>query len=47
VTDIVPLNGDEPAVLEIAAAIERCSDHPLARAILKRAEISVSGRTKQ
>ena len=40
VTDIVPLNGDEPAVLEIAAAIERCSDHPLARAILKRAEIS-------
>lgn len=38
VTDIVPMSGDEPAILRIAYTIERCSDHPLARAIVKRAE---------
>ena len=38
VTDIIPLNGDELAVLRIAYTVERCSDHPLARAIVKRAE---------
>jgi len=38
VTDIVALNGDEPAVLRIAYTVERCSDHPIARAIVKRAE---------
>jgi Cd2+/Zn2+-exporting ATPase len=38
VTDIIPLNGDEPEVLRIAYTIERCSDHPLARAIVKYAE---------
>ena len=38
VTDIIPLNGDEPAILRIAYTVERCSDHPLAKAIVKRAE---------
>ena len=38
VTDIIPLNGDELEILRIASAIERCSDHPIARAIVKRAE---------
>lgn len=38
VTDIIPINGDEPDVLRIAYTVERCSDHPLARAIVKRAE---------
>jgi Cd2+/Zn2+-exporting ATPase len=38
VTDIIPLNGDENEVLRIAYTIERCSDHPLARAIVMRAE---------
>ena len=38
VTDIIALNGDEPAVLRIAYTVERCSDHPIARAIVKRAE---------
>jgi Cd2+/Zn2+-exporting ATPase len=38
VTDIIPLNGDEYEVLRIASTIERCSDHPIARAIVKRAE---------
>lgn len=38
VTDIVPLNGDEQAVLRIAYTIERCSDHPIGRAIVKHAE---------
>ena len=40
VTDIITLNGDETEVLRIASTIERCSDHPLARAIVKRAEIA-------
>ena len=38
VTDIIPIGGDEPAVLRIAYTVERCSDHPIARAIVKRAE---------
>ena len=39
VTDIVPLNGATPdRVLEVAAALERYSEHPLARAITERAE---------
>lgn len=39
VTDVVPLNGAAPAhVLEVAAALERYSEHPLARAIANRAE---------
>ena len=38
VTDVVPLNGhDERAVLELAAALESRSEHPLARAVLARA----------
>ncbi|MGB9177175.1 MAG: cation-translocating P-type ATPase, partial [Methanoregula sp.] len=38
VTDIIPLNGNETGVLRIAYTVERCSDHPLARAIVKHAE---------
>ena len=39
VTDVVPLNGaSEERVLQIAAALERYSEHPLARAITRRAE---------
>ena len=39
VTDVVPLNGASPArVVEVAAALERYSEHPLARAIGDRAE---------
>ena len=38
VTDVVPLNGASPErVLEVAAALERYSEHPLARAIAERA----------
>jgi Zn2+/Cd2+-exporting ATPase len=38
VTDIIPLNGDEPTVLRIAYTVERCSGHPIAHAIVRRAE---------
>lgn len=38
VTDIVPLNGDESAVLSLAYSVERYSEHPLARAIVRKAE---------
>jgi Cd2+/Zn2+-exporting ATPase len=38
VTDLIPLNGDKDEVLRIAYTIERCSDHPLARAMVKHAE---------
>ncbi len=39
VTDVVPLNGaSEARVLQVAAALERYSEHPLARAITRRAE---------
>ena len=38
VTDIVPLNGSSPErILAVAAALERYSEHPLARAITERA----------
>ena len=38
VTDVVPLNGASPErVLAVAAALERYSEHPLARAITERA----------
>ncbi len=38
VTDVVPLDGTSPArVLAVAAALERYSEHPLARAIMERA----------
>ena len=38
VTDIVPLNGDEAEVLHLAYSVERHSEHPLARAIVRKAE---------
>lgn len=37
VTDVVPLQEDEPAILALAAGIEAGSAHPLATAILRRA----------
>ena len=49
VTDIAPVSGTDTALLEIAAALEQPSEHPLAEAILKKAEerniapLSVSG----
>jgi Cd2+/Zn2+-exporting ATPase len=38
VTDIVPLNGNESTVLNLAYSVERYSEHPLARAIVRKAE---------
>lgn len=39
VTDLVPLDGtDETTLLSIAAAVERRSQHPLARAVIRAAE---------
>lgn len=38
ITDIVPINGSEAEVLALAAGIEAGSSHPLAEAILSRAE---------
>jgi len=38
VTDIVPAEGDEEALLRLAASVESKSEHPLAKAILKKAE---------
>lgn len=38
VTDIVPLAGDARGLLSLAAAVERESSHPLARAIAERAD---------
>jgi Cd2+/Zn2+-exporting ATPase len=43
VTDIVALKGDPESVLCLAATIERSSEHPIARAIVARAE---AGRIK-
>jgi len=44
VTDIVPLSGaSADAVLQIAAALERYSEHPLARAVTERAALAGSG----
>ncbi len=37
VTDVVPLDGDAPTLLAVAAAVERQSQHPLAEAIVRRA----------
>lgn len=38
VTDVVPISGSETKVLTLAAAVEAGSSHPLAEAILSRAE---------
>lgn len=38
VTDIITINGDERQLLQITAAIEKGSQHPLASAIMKKAE---------
>ncbi|HFE53458.1 MAG TPA: cadmium-translocating P-type ATPase [Bacteroidetes bacterium] len=38
VTDVLPINGDGKRVLQVAYSIERFSEHPLARAIVKEAE---------
>lgn len=38
VTDILTLNGDEKDLLQLAYSIEKFSEHPLARAIVKKAE---------
>jgi Cd2+/Zn2+-exporting ATPase len=37
VTDIVTLNGTQDEVLRLACTVERCSEHPLANAIVERA----------
>ena len=43
VTDVVPLNGaSAERVLTVAAALERYSEHPLARAITERASLNES-----
>ncbi|APF20616.1 heavy metal translocating P-type ATPase [Caldithrix abyssi DSM 13497] len=38
ITDIVPANGSTEDLLQIALSIERLSEHPLARAIVQKAE---------
>ncbi len=38
VTDIIAFNGDEAEVLKVAAIAEKRSEHPLAEAIIKKAE---------
>ncbi|HIQ05129.1 MAG TPA: copper-translocating P-type ATPase [Anaerolineae bacterium] len=39
VTDVVPINGfDEQTLLQLAASVERGSEHPLGRAIVERAQ---------
>ncbi|HOP75907.1 MAG TPA: heavy metal translocating P-type ATPase [Thermogutta sp.] len=40
VTDVVPLNGEESEVLSLAYNVERYSEHPLAKAIIRKAEES-------
>ena len=48
VTDVVPLNGaSAEQVLTVAAALERYSEHPLARAITERAALNGSGHPPQ
>ena len=37
VTDVIPVNGSEKRVLQLAASIEKLSEHPLARAIVEKA----------
>ncbi len=44
VTDVVPFEGDESRLLDLACSVERCSEHPIAKAIMKRA--STSNATK-
>ena len=38
VTDVLPLTGDAPGVLRLAAALEQGSEHPLAVAVLREAK---------
>lgn len=38
VTDVIALEGDEQRVIQLAASLEQASTHPLARAILSKAE---------
>ncbi len=38
VTDVVALNGNESDVMSLAYSVERFSEHPLAQAIVKKAE---------
>ena len=38
VTDIVSVNGSEKEILQIAYSIEKLSEHPLARAVVQKAE---------
>lgn len=38
VTDIIPLKGDEQGIMCLAYGLERYSEHPLARAIVEKAE---------
>ncbi|MFQ6612511.1 MAG: HAD family hydrolase [Fidelibacterota bacterium] len=40
VTDIIALNGTEDEILELAYSVEHFSEHPLARAIVWKAETS-------
>lgn len=40
VTDVVLLDGGERELLAVACTVERCSDHPLARAVVKHAEVA-------
>ena len=46
VTDVVPVDGDAKRLLGIAASLEASSEHPLASAILKRAEADGIGLTR-
>jgi Cu+-exporting ATPase len=48
VTDVIPLNGETPdEILQLAADIERYSEHPLGSAILKRAAATPSVQPQQ
>lgn len=38
VTDVIPIREDEREVLRLASSVERYSEHPLARAIVRKAE---------
>ena len=46
VTDVIPLNGDEAKVLALAYSVERYSEHPLARAIVRKAEEAAAKELK-